>query len=698
MATQTIEKTNWGALTIPVALIGILVIFIIPLPPLLLDVFLALNITVGMMMLFASLYIERPLEFSTYPALLLVTTLFRLAINIATTRLILLYGDQGVEAAGDVIKAFGEFVVGGNYSVGIVIFIAISLVNVKVITKGSGRIAEVAARFTLDAMPGKQMAIDSDLNSGLINESEAKKRRKDMELEAEFYGSMDGAAKFVSGDAVAGMFLTGINIIGGLFIGIFQKGMPWQDAATTYTLLTIGDGLVSQIPAIIISTSAGLIVARASNGKDLSLEVGSQLTSHKFPLLLTSAACLGFALIPGLPFIPFAALSIGTAGISFYQRQQKLERKKSEKPKGDKGKSETAADGKETGTTTHGLSTEEVLKLLSVDSLELEIGFELIPLIEKGDLVERIRAIRKQFALEIGFVIPSIHIKDNVKLKSNEYQFLLKGNVIGASSIRPHYSLAIDSGTGLSLQDGIPTKEPAFGLDAYWIPERAKEEATLSGYTVVDSTTVIITHITELLRSHVHELLGRQETQSLVDNVREDNPKVVEDLIPTELSLGAVQSVLVRLLREHISIRDLKTILEALSNKANQTKSIEQLTEHVRKALKRTISSKFASDGSIHLINFNPGLENALVESLSISEDGSFIGIEPGIAQQIINQLQNLSKHFLENGYTPLILTSATLRPALANFVERFAPGYSVISHLELAPNLKIHSYGVVNA
>jgi flagellar biosynthesis protein FlhA len=676
-------------LSIPLGIIGILSILILPLPPFFIDVCLALNITVSLIMLFASLYIDRPLEFSTYPALLLITTLFRLGMNVASTRLILMYGDQGTDAAGDVIQAFGEFVVGGNFAIGIVMFVAITIVNLKVITKGSGRIAEVAARFTLDAMPGKQMAIDSDLNTGLIKEAEAKLRRKELVQEAEFYGSMDGAAKFVAGDAVAGMFITALNIFGGFFIGVFQKNMDWMNAAQTYTLLTIGDGLVSQIPSIIISTSAGLIVARASSGKDLSLEVFGQLGASARPLFLAAGVCTSLALVPGLPFIPFILLAGSIGGLG-YVRMRAMKRELVSKTK-DEVVNELADGGVKPG------STEEVSRLLAMDTLELEVGYELVSVVEGGDLVERIRSLRRQFALDYGFIIPPIHIRDNIRLKSCEYRFMLRGNAIGGAELKARSLLAMDSGGAGAILDGIPTKEPSFGLDAIWIPERDKERAQIAGYTVVDLATVIVTHVTELVKSHMAELLGRQETQHLVDTLAKDAPKVVEELIPSILSLGQVQQVLQNLLREHVSIRDMRTILETLADWGASVKQAERLTEFVRRRLARSITSKFVNpDGLLPLVSLNPALEKYLGDALQQSDEGSYLSLDPHVAQMIINRLAKHAEKCGELGYTPLILASSHIRPAFAHFVGKFIPGISVVSHAEIAPSIKVRSLGVV--
>jgi flagellar biosynthesis protein FlhA len=693
------ETSITNHLLMPVVLTAILLILIFPLPTWLLDVCLALNITVGFLILFVSLYIERPIQFSAFPALLLVTTLFRLAMNIASTRLILLNGDQGMAAAGHVIKAFGEFVVGGNYIIGAVMFMVITLVNLKVITKGSGRIAEVAARFTLDALPGKQMAIDSDLNTGLINEDEAKERRKDLTRESEFYGSMDGAAKFVGGDAVAGIFIAGINIAGGFFIGMIQHDMDWRSAAQTYAILTIGDGLVSQIPAIVISVASGLIVARAGAGDDLGTEVVSQLSINSKPLLTSSAVCAGLAILPGLPFLPFAVLCIasGVGGLYKYNIEKKL--------KGPKPTTLPGLPGSESGAGEQVVdenkpkpgSTEEVTQLLSIDHLELEVGYELVSLVEGGDLVERIRSIRRQFALDYGFIVPSIHIRDNVRIKSSEYRLVLKGNVIGSGELKTHHLLAMDPGTITTPLQGIPTKEPAFGLDALWIPQNEKERAQFSGYTVVDLSTVITTHITELIRANMHELLGRQEVQHLVDTVQKNAPKVVEELIPSLLTVGQVQRVLSNLLREQVSIRDLRSILETLADWAPVIKHPEKLAEYVRRKLSRSITAKFVTpEGVLPLMSLAPSVERTLSDSIQQNDEGSFVALEPSYAQQLIGRLSKGSERFAEIGQTPVLLTSGHLRPAMFHFVERFVPGITVLSHQEIAPNTKVQSLGVV--
>lgn len=674
---------------IPVALITIFGILLFPIPTLLLDILLALNITISLVVLFVSLYIDKPLRFSSFPAILLITTLFRLSMNVATTRLVLLHGQEGTDSAGHVIQAFGEFVVGGNFVVGGVIFILISIVNLKVITKGSGRIAEVAARFTLDAMPGKQMAIDSDMNSGLINESEAKLRRKELSMESEFYGAMDGAAKFVSGDAVAGIFILFINIIGGFLVGCLLKGMDWQQALKVYTILTIGDGLVSQIPSIIVSVASGLIVARAASGEDLGSDVLGQLGSSSKPLYLTSIVCFACAILPGLPFIPFLTLSLLTGVGGYLKDKSGVEIANKE--------IKSAADKKEEESKPKPGSTEEVTGLLGMDTLELEVGFELVSMVEGGDLVERIRSIRRQFAVDYGFIVPPIHIRDNVRIKSNEYRFLIKGAVLGTGTLKPHHMLAMDPGNVSTPIEGTVTKEPAFGLDALWITDTDKERAQFSGYTVVDLPTVITTHLTEMVRSNMSEMLSRSDVQHLIETVQKDNARLIEELVPTLLTTGQIQQVLKLLLKEQISIRDLKTILETLADWAPTVKHPERLAEFVRRKLSRSITAKYLSpEGTLPLASLNPMVERALGESIQQTDEGSYLALEPSTAQRLINRLTQVSEKFMERGLTPVVLAPGHIRAALAHFVDRFAPGIAVISHQEIAPNTKVQSLGIV--
>lgn len=699
---ESIKDRALMSYMIPVMLIGVVIIMIIPIPSGILDVFLAFNITLSLVILFVSLYLGRPLEFSSYPALILMTTLYRLSLNITSTRLILMHGSEGLDAAGSVIQAFGQFVLGGNYAIGVVIFILITLINFSVITKGSGRIAEVAARFTLDSLPGKQMAIDSDLNSGLIGEPEAKKLRKDLASEAEFYGAMDGASKFVSGDARAGIMITFVNIIGGLFIGIVQGGMDWRKAAETYTILTVGDGLVSQIPALIVSTSAGVIVARAASGADLGTEISEQLTRYARPLFLASGVSLFFAIVPGLPMIPFLLLAVatGAAGLNATGEQDKLEerREEAEQIKNSKvGIGGGAAGALEPPPPG---STEEVKTLLGVDLLELEVGYELVPMVDAasgGDLIERIRALRRQFALDLGFIVPPIHIRDNVRLQPAQYRLMLKGVEIATGTVRRHYFLAMDPGGVETEIPGIPTKEPAFGLDALWIADADRERAQFAGYTVVDPSTVITTHITEVIKSHAHEILGRTETQLLLDTLAKDHQKLVEEVVPGVLSLGAVQQVLAGLLREGVSLRDLRTVLETLADWGPSTKSADRLIEHCRRALGRAITQKhLTNDGVLALVSLTPSVERTLADALQVSEYGSYLALEPTVAQRLVANLKNSAERFAQVGTTPVLLAPASLRSALYSFCERFIPGFAVLSHQEISPSTKVQSLGAV--
>lgn len=691
--SKGLSKNVMMSYIVPVLLIGIVIIMILPIPTILLDVMLASNIALSLVILFVALYLGRPLEFSSYPSLLLITTLLRLSMNIASTRLILLNGANGLDAAGNVIMAFGTFVLGGNFMIGVIIFIIVVMVNFMVITKGSGRIAEVAARFTLDAMPGKQMAIDSDLNSGLISESEAKKQRADLSQEAEFYGSMDGASKFVRGDAVAGIIITFVNIIGGLFIGVLMEGLSWMEAAERYTLLTVGDGLVSQIPALIVSTSAGLIVARAASGADLGTEVTGQLTKYSRPLVLTSGVCALFAFVPGLPFVPFFVLAAGTGMLAFGAEQTV-------------GSTE---DSKEESRELHPMaedsapppgSTEEVKTLLGVDLLELEVGYELVPMVDLGaggDLIERIRALRRQFALDFGFIVPPIHIRDNVRLEPSQYRLLLKGVQIATGNVKRHHYLAMDPGGIEAEIPGIPTKEPAFGLDALWIADADKERAQFSGYTVVDPPTVITTHLTEVIKNYSYEILGRQEVQVLLDNLAKDYPKLVEEVIPGILTLGTVQQVLAGLLRESVSIRDLRTVMEALADWGPSVKSPERLIEYVRKSLSRAITAKHTSeDGTLKLVSLTPTLERELSDALQVTEQGSYLALEPSVAQTLLGKLKATAERFGQFGSTPVLLAPATLRSAIFSFTERFIPGFVVLSHQEISPSTKVQSLGVI--
>ncbi|OQX20585.1 MAG: flagellar biosynthesis protein FlhA [Desulfobulbaceae bacterium A2] len=668
-------------------LIFILLLMIIPLPPVILDLCLALNITIAILILVLSLYIERVVEFSVFPAILLVTTLFRLSLNVASTRLILLYGHEGTEAAGSVIQSFGVFVVGGSYVVGLVIFIILVIINFVVITKGATRIAEVAARFTLDAMPGKQMAIDADLNAGLIDENEARRRREDISSEASFHGAMDGASKFVRGDAVAGIIITLVNIGAGLVIGVLQKGLPMGEAAQIYTILTIGDGLVGQVPALIISTAAGMLVTRSASRKDFGADIQQQFTRYTTAIWVVVGILTLFALIPGLPFFPFMTLAL-LMGFMAYRLGQAEERKKAapvaERPA--PGKAKRAEDDYE--------------KMLDIDLIELEVGYGLIPLVDanqNGELLGRVQSIRKQFALQSGFIVPPIHIKDNLQLSPNQYRVSLKGVQIATAEMMPGYQLAMDPGTVTESIRGISTREPAFGLPAQWITPDKRERAQLAGYTVVDCPTVMATHLSELIKKHAYELLGRQETQNLLNNLAKSYPKLVEDLVPNVLNLGTIMRVLQNLLREGVSIRDLRTILETMADWASASQDTDVLTEYVRHALARSISAAFVSDdNTLQLLTLERRVEEALQNAIQYREHGSQLAMDPVTAQKILDRLAELVPLF-PAGRQAVVLCIPQIRPHLRRLTERYFPNLAVLSHNEIAPGLKVKSLGTVN-
>ena len=675
-------------LLVSFGLVVILLVMIIPIPPILLDMFLALNITVALMIMIITLYVQKSLEFSIFPTVLLITTLFRLSLNVASTRLILLNGDSGEFAAGKVIQSFGQFVVGGNYVVGIVLFLILVLINFVVITKGAGRVAEVSARFTLDAMPGKQMAIDADLNAGLINEEQARVRREEITREADFFGAMDGASKFVRGDAIAGIIIALINIVAGFTIGVVQKGMPLMEAAHNYTILTIGDGLVSQIPALIISTGAGVLVSRCGGRGDFGTQLKNQFSYNIRAIWVVGTILLGFALIPGLPFLPFLILSIFLFGLAYMiQKQQKA--------------SETVQNEQEVNLIREKEREKEenYEHLLTVDLLELEVGYGLIRFVDEsqdGELLSRIRSIRKQFALNLGFIMPPIHIKDNLQLKPNEYRLLLKGVPIAAAEMTPGHYLAIDSGNAIEKMKGVSAVEPAFGLPAVWISEEKKERAQMAGYTVVDCNTVMATHFSEVVKNHAHELLGRQEAQNLLDNMSKSYPKLVEELIPNLMSLGGILKVLQNLLRENVSIRDLRTILETLADFAPHVHDLDLLTEHVRHALARQISASLtAENNTISIITLDHEVEESILDSVRDNGNAGSLALEFGKVKSILEGIgKNIEK--FKSGIVPVLLCPASIRIHVKKLTERYFPSLAVISHNEVAPQIKIQSLGTV--
>ena len=684
------SKANPGTsseLITVIGVIGVLVVMIIPLPSVILDFLLALNITLAITILLIAMYTIKPLDFFIFPPLLLVTTLFRLSLNVASTRLILLHGNEGVLAAGKVIKSFGSFVVGGNYVVGMIVFIILVIVNFVVITKGATRIAEVAARFTLDGMPGKQMGVDADLNAGLIDEDEAKARRATITRESEFHGSMDGAAKFVRGDAIAGIIITVINIIGGFIIGVLQQKMSVIDAAQNYTLLTVGDGLISQIPALTISTAAGIVVSRAASEETMGKDFARQFFNYPKAIYVSALTVFFFGLIPGLPHIPFILLSILIGGSVYLLggRKQGLKIKEIE----EKNK-EPVEEG-----------PEPVEHLLIVDPLELEVGYGLISLVDReqgGKFLDRVRSIRRQFAIEMGMVIPPIHIRDNLQLNSSEYQILLKGVKIAGAELMMNHYLAMDPGDISRKIEGVETVEPAFNIPAVWIPEERKEEAKLAGYTVVDDATIMATHLTEIIRKHASELLGRQEVQNLLDNLSRSYPKAVDELVPNLLSLGIVQKVMQNLIRERISIRDLLTIVETLADYAVLTKDPDLLTEYVRNKLSRSIINPYiGEDGFLKLITMDPGVEDLLLQGVHKAEHGSYLSIDPKIADSIIASIKQEAEKAMSKNIQPILLTSPLIRRHLKKMVEYFIPSLMVLSQSELLSDIGFKSIGKVS-
>lgn len=677
-----------GDILLASGVVVILFVMLIPLPTFFIDFMLTVSISLGLVILVTSMFMTSPLEFSIFPSMLLITTLLRLALNVATTRAILLHGDEGTDAAGSVIQSFGEFVVGGNYVIGIVIFLILFLLNKKVIVTGTTRIAEVAARFTLDAMPGKQMAIEADLNAGLIDEAEANEKRTLMRREADFYGAMDGAGKFVSGDVSAGFIITCINIVGGFMIGVIQKDMEWMDAAQTYTLLTIGDGLVATIPSLIISTSAGIIVSRAAAEAKMGEEFIGQLSFHYRALRLVSIILLIFAVVPGMPTVPFLMLAAITFSVSHLSSKQ-----------AHNFKPEEVDPGKEASSGT--LDTpEEVQALLPLDQLELEVGYGLIPLVDEeqsGNLLSRIRSIRRQFALDMGVVVPSLHLRDNLQLKPGEYRVVIKGNPVAQAELLIDHYLAMDPGDAKQKIQGVETVEPAFNLPAVWIPEAQKEEAMLAGYTVVDPSTVIATHLTEVFRRNLHEFLGRQETQELLDNLSKRAPKAVESLVPGMLSLGGVQKVLQSLVQENVSVRDLLTIVECLADYAVATQDPGQLTEFVRAKMGRTIVKPYlGEDGTLPIITLNQKIDEILNSAMRPAEQGGYLALEPGVAQQIIQAINRATEEAMVADGQPVLLVTPQIRTQFSQLLSRFIPTLPVLSQAEIPADIRIQSAATV--
>lgn len=673
---------KYSDVMIAVAIITIVVMMIIPLPTLLLDMLICLNITIALLVVMSVIYNKEALDLSIFPSLLLITTLFRLALNISSTRLILLEG-----YAGEVITAFGNFVVGGNPVVGFIMFIILVAINFIVITKGSERVAEVSARFTLDAMPGKQMSIDADLNQGAITDAEAKIRREKIQHEADFFGAMDGASKFVKGDAIAAIFIMFINIIGGFVIGMLQRNLDALHALQTYTLLTVGEGLVSQIPALLISTATGLIVTRAGAEGNLGSDMIGQLFHNDRIFFILGGVLLFFAIVPGLPGLPFTVLAIACIMVARLLH------------KGVEVKTETQQEAKNVQEKKKATAPENIVSLLQVDPMELEIGYSLIPLVDTGqggDLLDRIVMIRRQCALELGLVVPTIRIRDNIQIKPNAYIIKLKGIEIAKGELMLDHYLAMNSGTVFEEVPGIETIEPAFGLPALWIPDSEREQAELNGYTVVDAVSVLATHITEVIKQHADEILGRQETQNLIDNLKKTNQALVDEVVPDLLNVGEVQKVLANLLRERISIRDIGTILEVLSDYARATKDTEILTEYVRHAMNRQITQQNVQNGTLPCITLDPALENRIAGGVQRTDHGSYVSIDPDSMQKLIAAINEELPKLTNMGYQPIVLTSPAVRLYFRKLVERSVPGLIVLSHAEIEQSVEIQILGVV--
>ncbi|CUI05041.1 flagellar biosynthesis protein FlhA [Massilia antarctica] len=678
-------KGGGNAMAAPAIIIMLLAMMILPLPAFVLDVFFSFNIALSVIVLLTSLYTVKPLDFMAFPTILLVSTMLRLSLNVASTRVVLTEGHTGGAAAGKVIEAFGHFLIGGNYTVGIVVFIILTIINFTVVTKGAGRIAEVGARFALDAMPGKQMAIDADLNAGLIPEDEARRRRTEVAQEAEFYGAMDGASKYVRGDAVAGIMVTVINIIGGLLVGILQHDLGFAEAAKTYTLLAIGDGLVAQIPSLIISTAAGIVVSRVASEHDIGTQLMNQLFAKPEVLYITSAIIGGMGLIPGMPNLVFLLLA-GSLGGSAYMINKKA---KAPPPVEVEAPAPVAAPEQEEASWQD---------IMPVDTLGLEVGYRLIPLVDKtqgGELLKRIKGIRKKFAQEVGFLAPPVHIRDNLELKPSAYRITLKGVEVGSGESMNGQFLAINPGMASGNLAGLVTTDPAFGLPAVWIDAGLRDEAQSMGYTVVDAGTVVATHLNHLITTHASELLGRAEVQALLDHLAKEAPKLVEDLVPKLVSLSTLQKVLQNLLIEGVHIRDMRTVIETLAEYATQTQDPADLTAVVRIALGRAIVQQlFPGTNELSVMTLDNRLERLLMQALGTNGDGA--GIEPGLADTIAQQAGAAAAQQEQLGLTPVLLVPGPLRAMLSRFLRRALPQLKVLSHAEIPETKTIHVTSLV--
>ncbi|THF65739.1 flagellar biosynthesis protein FlhA [Pseudothauera nasutitermitis] len=678
----------------PLLIVIVLAMMVLPLPVFLLDVFFTFNIAVSVMVMMVAMYARKPLEFSVFPTVLLVTTLLRLSLNVASTRVVLMEGHAGGDAAGKVIEAFGAVLVGGNTAVGIVVFVILTVINFIVITKGAGRIAEVSARFTLDAMPGKQMAIDADLNAGLIDEKEAKRRRKEIAQESDFFGAMDGASKFVRGDAIAAILILIINIIGGLYVGVVQHDMAAGDAAHTYTLLTIGDGLVAQIPALIISVAAGLMVSRVGDDGDIGSLVMGQLLVNPQVMFLTAAILGVLGVIPGMPHFVFLLLAAAIAwlGWTLRRKQQTVEP--------EEARAASAAAQQAAAAQQNEAQEASWNDVAPVDVLGLEVGYRLIPMVDKGqdgELLKRIRGLRKKFAQEVGFLSAPVHIRDNLELKPNAYRIALKGVEIGSGEAYPGQFLAINPGRVSGTLQGRETKDPAFGLPAVWIEAGQREQAHALGYTVVDASTVVATHLNHLILNHAAELLGRQETQALLDHIGKESPKLIEDLVPKVLSVSTVQRVLQNLLEEGVNIRDMRTIIEVLAEHAARTQDPVELTTKVREALGRAIvQGLFPGSAEMQVMALEPGLERILLQAMSAGAEGG--AIEPGLADTLLRQTAQIAQRQEDIGLPPVLMVPVQLRMLLSRFLRRAVPSLKVIANSEVPESRTIRVTAMIGA
>lgn len=674
--------TPYKDILVAAIILGIVMLFIIPISPRVMDFLLFTSLCTSMVVLLTTMFVSRSLEFSVFPSLLLVVTLFRLSLNISSTRLILTRAE-----AGNVIETFGSFVVQGNYVVGFIIFLIITIIQFVVITNGAGRVAEVAARFTLDAMPGKQMSIDADLNAGLLTEDEARNKRRELQREADFYGAMDGACKFVRGDAIAGIVITIINVLGGLAIGIWQLKMPFMEALHTYTRLTIGDGLVTQLPALMVSTGTGILVTRSGARDNFGKEVVGQLTGYPRIGLLVAAVLFLIGLLPGMPHLTFIIMS-GGIGYAAYTltREEKLQVKRWQEVT--------------TARQQQQRQPENVLSFFQVDPLEVEIGYGLIPLADEsqgGDLLERLATVRRRCAMEMGIYVRPIRIRDNLQLPPHNYVFKLRGVEVTQGEIQPGHLLAMNPAGGESPPGGVPTREPAFGVPAWWVPADRRQEVELAGFMVVDAGSVLVTHLTEFIKTHAAELMGRQETRELLDKVKENNPAVVEELVPELLSVGEVQKVLGSLLQEQVPIRDMVTILEALADAVRTSRDLDYLVGAVRQALSRTISKQYARDGKIVAITLHPQLEQRLMEAVQPTSQGLFPAVTPEVAREMFNKIGQAVEKVTIGGVQPVLLCSTRLRLPLRRLLQRSLAHLPVLAYNELEPGLEVEAVEAVN-